>query len=92
MVILNRKIPKIKNINNGLPNANFYYKLLRKIKNYKKYIFKKITIYLCKDIIYLGSNYGGWNLLNHKNLENEFIISAGLGEDASFDVELLIKI
>ena len=71
---------------------NFIINFLRKIKNYKKNTFlKKLQFTYAKDIIYLGSNYGGWNLLNHKNLENEFIISACLGEDASFDVELISK-
>lgn len=36
---------------------------------------------------YLGSEYGGWTFLNEPGLENSTIISAGLGEDASFDIE-----
>jgi FkbM family methyltransferase len=35
----------------------------------------------------LGSSYGGWNFVDHPSLQNCTIISAGLGEDASFDVE-----
>ncbi len=43
------------------------------------------------DIIYLGSEYGGWNLVDQNNLKNCTIISAGLGEDASFDIEFATK-
>ena len=39
----------------------------------------------------MGSDYGGWSFQENKNLENKFIISAGLGEDASFDIELINK-
>lgn len=42
-------------------------------------------------IIFLGSEYGGWNFLENKNLKNNYIISAGLGEDASFDIDLINK-
>jgi FkbM family methyltransferase len=40
---------------------------------------------------YLGSLYGGWHLKKDKRLYNSTIISAGLGEDASFDIEFLNK-
>ena len=43
------------------------------------------------DLIYLGSEYGGWDFVDDKNLENCTIISAGLGEDASFDIEFANK-
>ncbi len=43
------------------------------------------------DITYLGSEYGGWNLVDQNNLRNCTIISAGLGEDASFDIEFATK-
>ncbi len=35
----------------------------------------------------LGTPYGGWEFLDVPELHNATIISAGLGEDASFDVE-----
>jgi FkbM family methyltransferase len=35
----------------------------------------------------LGTNYGGWCFVEDSNLYGCTIISAGLGEDASFDVE-----
>lgn len=37
--------------------------------------------------IRLGSQYGGWHLMNHSELQGSTIISCGLGEDASFDIE-----
>ena len=43
------------------------------------------------DLIYLGSEYGGWDFVDDKDLKNCTIISAGLGEDASFDVEFATK-
>lgn len=39
------------------------------------------------DLIRLGSAYGGWTFVHHGDLFGSTIISAGLGEDASFDVE-----
>jgi FkbM family methyltransferase len=39
------------------------------------------------DLVNLGTEYGGWTLVNKPSLEKSIILSAGLGEDASFDVE-----
>ncbi|WP_159309888.1 FkbM family methyltransferase [Spiribacter roseus] len=36
---------------------------------------------------YLGTEYGGWFFVDDGTLENTTIVSAGLGEDASFDTE-----
>jgi len=44
-----------------------------------------------ENIIFLGTNYGGWSLVDEDNLKNSTIISAGLGEDASFDIEFATK-
>lgn len=41
--------------------------------------------------IRIGSEYGGWTFLPLEGLEGCTIISAGLGEDASFDVEFARK-
>lgn len=43
------------------------------------------------NIVYLGTDYGGWNFVDEGYLKNSTIISAGLGEDASFDVEFAAK-
>ena len=44
-----------------------------------------------ENIIFLGTKYGGWSLVDEDNLKNSTIISAGLGEDASFDIEFATK-
>ena len=43
------------------------------------------------DILKLGSSYGGWSFVPTDKLRRSVIISAGLGEDASFDVEIASK-
>ena len=43
------------------------------------------------NIIHLGSEYGGWNFVHDDCLKGSTIISAGLGEDASFDIEFATK-
>lgn len=42
-------------------------------------------------LIRLGTNYGGWNFIHSKGLYGATIISAGLGEDGSFDIEFATK-
>jgi FkbM family methyltransferase len=39
----------------------------------------------------LGSSYGGWTILDSPRLKKSTVISAGLGQDASFDVEIASK-
>jgi len=41
--------------------------------------------------IHLGSDYGGWTIVDEPTLQGCVIISAGLGEDASFDVEFAAR-
>ena len=43
------------------------------------------------DLIRLGTEYGGWVLQDRPYLHGCTIISAGLGEDASFDVEFATR-
>lgn len=62
----------------------------KKIPNQQNKFLKNLNFSYLDNISYIGSEYGGWSFLN-KNLENKFIISAGLGEDASFDIELINK-
>ncbi len=50
--------------------------------------FKEVKGY---NIIFLGTRYGGWNFVDEDNLNNCTILSAGLGEDASFDIEFASK-
>ena len=39
------------------------------------------------DYVTLGTEYGGWTFVHDDSLYGSTIVSAGLGEDASFDVE-----
>ena len=71
-------------------------KLLSLAKKIKGLFVKKHPLQSFKDakvdnIIFLGTRYGGWSLLDEDNLNNSTIISAGLGEDASFDIEFASK-
>lgn len=38
-------------------------------------------------LIKLGSVYGGWSFVDSPSLQNSTIVSCGLGEDASFDID-----
>ena len=67
-------------------------KIIKKIiPNKKNKLLKKLKFINNENVVCLGSDYGGWFFLDNKNLENKFIISAGLGEDASFDIEIINK-
>ena len=67
-------------------------KILRKIiPNEKNFLLKKLSFNNFSNIIFLGTEYGGWSIYDNKNIKNKYIISAGLGEDASFDIELISK-
>jgi hypothetical protein len=39
------------------------------------------------NLLRLGSDYGGWTFEPSTDLQNSAIVSCGLGEDASFDIE-----
>ena len=41
------------------------------------------------ELFFLGSAYGGWSLINDPSLNNGLVVSAGVGEDISFDVEMI---
>ena len=41
--------------------------------------------------IRLGTSYGGWNFVDRPILKSSTIVSCGLGEDASFDIEFARK-
>ena len=42
-------------------------------------------------LIHLGTEYGGWTFVNVPELKGSTILAAGLGEDASFDVEFATR-
>ena len=69
------------------------------IKKIVKFFYRKFLIFLFDIILnrkshkttFLGSSYGGWKFIELDNLKNSVIISCGLGEDISFDIEMLNK-
>ena len=42
-------------------------------------------------LLRLGSDYGGWVLVDSEDLHEALVVSCGLGEDASFDVEVATR-
>jgi hypothetical protein len=79
----------------NLIKKNPLYKTLRRINQN----IKGIPRHLIQDsktvdgfnIVHLGTEYGGWSFVDEQDLYGCTIISAGLGEDASFDVEFASK-
>jgi hypothetical protein len=63
--------------------------LIQRVKHRAQRYRYRPAIKVCKTsgLIRLGTHYGGWTLLPSSELERSTIISFGLGEDASFDVE-----
>lgn len=59
----------------------------RLIRKAKKFLFRpRVSVKRQANMIKLGTSYGGWPFIDHPKLHNALIVSAGLGEDASFDV------
>ena len=69
------------------------YPLLKSFRNMikKRHPLQKISNQVGYKYSRLGTNYGGWTYVDEPYLYNSVIISAGLGEDASFDVEFATK-
>lgn len=73
--------------------------LLKMVKKILKFFYRKIVILLFDIILkrksykttFLGSPYGGWKFVELDTLNNSVIISCGLGEDISFDIEMINK-
>jgi FkbM family methyltransferase len=64
----------------------------RAAKVYKRLLYKpNLTVTGGQATIRLGTTYGGWRFVDHPTLYNSTILSAGLGEDASFDIEFAAK-
>lgn len=62
-------------------------KMYRRLKNVPRHPLQDFETEKGLNFVRLGTDYGGWTFVDHGDLENCTIISAGLGEDASFDVE-----
>lgn len=85
MNILDRIVSRYKqNGIKGLINT-----LKTKIKS--KYYKPRIVINKNYETIILGNSYGGKGILDLPGLRNSKIVSCGLGEDASFDIEFASK-
>ena len=66
-------------------------KIRELIPSQRNNFLKKLNFKKLDNILYLGTDYGGWSFVNYKSLNNNYVLSAGLGEDASFDLELIRK-
>ena len=70
---------------------------MSKFKNFKKRNFEKLFLFWLnsilkqKDTLFFGSEYGGWKFVHKESLDFSTIISAGVGEDISFDIEFINK-
>jgi len=60
----------------------------RLVRRAKGFIHRpKVSLVRADSMIRMGTSYGGWEFIDHPKLHGATIVSAGLGEDASFDVE-----
>ena len=58
----------------------------------KKIFIKTLQLFFLKknkNLIMVGTGYGGMVIVNDESLNNSIVISAGSGEDISFDIELI---
>lgn len=74
-----------------LPFFPFLRLIYRKLKGVPRHPIQDSKCVDGFDIIHLGTEYGGWSFVDSQDLNGCTIISAGLGEDASFDVEFASK-
>ncbi len=71
--------------------------ILKEFRNVPKELIKRMLAqYFVKfsshcELQVLGSSYGSWTIDVSKNLTGMLLISGGLGEDASFDLEFISK-
>ncbi len=72
---------------------NFFIIMYTKEPLQMKKIFQKFISYFSKKFStnFLGSKYGGWDFIETESLMNATIISAGVGTDVSFDIEIMQK-
>ena len=64
-------------------------RLIKRVFNHlaRRQYMPKIEVKRSTKLLKLGSGYGGWTFDLSEDLHNSVIVSAGLGEDGSFDVE-----
>lgn len=64
---------------------------IKRIFNLLRFRIVEVLIFNTVNTIYLGSKYGGWRFFNDKSLRGGVYVSAGCGEDISFDIEFIKK-
>jgi FkbM family methyltransferase len=65
--------------------AGLMFRIVNRLK--KAWFAPKIAVTSGTNVVRLGSVYGGWSFEPSSDLHGSTIISAGFGEDATFDVE-----
>ena len=78
-------LKKIKKIPNKLHRFLYQYFLNALLKVFKNFSRKNFNYKL------YGTNYGGMIIAEHDSLDYSTIVSAGSGEDLTFDIELINK-
>lgn len=66
-------------------------KIYRKVRKIPRHPLQDFKSERDLNLVRLGTDYGGWTFVESENLYGCTIISAGLGEDASFDLEFATK-
>ena len=53
----------------------------------------RVNIFVDNSLDYklYGTSYGGMIIADHKSLDSSIVLSAGTGEDLTFDIELINK-
>ncbi len=75
----------------GFELIGFINKRLRRPEGPKRHRLQNLVPKPGLNLISLGTSYGGWTFQDDVSLQNAVVISAGLGEDASFDVAFAKK-
>jgi len=68
---------------------SIFERIQHKIK--KAYYRPSRKVAECTGLLRLGSSYGGWTFADTPELQDSTVISCGLGEDASFDIEFAAR-
>ena len=66
-------------------------RLRRRLSGVPRHPLQDVPPHKGLPVSYLGTEYGGWAYVDDGSLQGCTILSAGLGEDASFDVEFAKK-
>lgn len=81
----------VKSFLRKMPFHNALRRAYRRFRNVPRHSLQDFKTEKGLQLLRLGTEYGGWTFLNGDDLYGCTIVSAGLGEDASFDVEFATK-